>query len=76
MKERGAIRAPFLCALLCARACSPSTVLASFSRAHWVQHAFNNDAGGARYDKTAAELAWGRTLAFFAENLGASPKAT
>jgi carboxymethylenebutenolidase len=39
------------------------------------QHAFNNDAGGARYDKTAAELAWSRTLAFFAENLGAPPKA-
>jgi carboxymethylenebutenolidase len=39
------------------------------------QHAFNNDTGGARYDKTAAELAWSRTLAFFAENLGAPPKA-
>jgi carboxymethylenebutenolidase len=39
------------------------------------QHAFNNDAGGARYSKAAAELAWSRTLAFFAENLGAPPKA-
>jgi carboxymethylenebutenolidase len=39
------------------------------------QHAFNNETGGARYDKAAAELAWSRTLAFFAENLGAPPKA-
>ncbi len=39
------------------------------------QHAFNNDTGGARYNKAAAELAWGHTLAFFAENLGAPPKA-
>jgi carboxymethylenebutenolidase len=38
------------------------------------QHAFNNDAGGARYNKAAADLAWSRTLAFFAENLGAPPK--
>jgi carboxymethylenebutenolidase len=40
-----------------------------------VQHAFNNDTGAARYDKAAAELAFGRTLAFFAENLGPPPKA-
>ena len=39
------------------------------------QHAFNNDTGAARYNKAAAELAWSRTLAFFAENLGAPPKA-
>jgi carboxymethylenebutenolidase len=39
------------------------------------QHAFNNDTGGARYNKAAADLAWSRTLAFFAENLGAPPKA-
>jgi carboxymethylenebutenolidase len=38
------------------------------------QHAFNNDTGAARYNKAAADLAWGRTLAFFAENLGAPPK--
>jgi carboxymethylenebutenolidase len=38
------------------------------------QHAFNNDAGGARYNKAAAELAWSRTLAFFAENLGTPPR--
>lgn len=39
------------------------------------QHAFNNDTGAARYNKAAADLAWGRTLAFFAEHLGAPPKA-
>jgi carboxymethylenebutenolidase len=40
------------------------------------QHAFNNDTGAARYNKAAADLAWSRTLAFFAENLGAPPKAS
>jgi carboxymethylenebutenolidase len=39
------------------------------------QHAFNNDTGAARYNKAAAELAWSRTLAFLAENLGPPPKA-
>jgi len=39
------------------------------------QHAFNNDTGAARYNKAAADLAWSRTLAFFADNLGAPPKA-
>ena len=29
-----------------------------------VNHAFNNDTNAARYDKPAADLAWGRTLAF------------
>jgi carboxymethylenebutenolidase len=38
------------------------------------QHAFNNDTGAARYNKAAADLAWSRTLAFFAQNLGAPPK--
>jgi carboxymethylenebutenolidase len=28
------------------------------------QHAFNNDTNAARYDKAAADLAWGRTVAF------------
>jgi carboxymethylenebutenolidase len=31
-------------------------------------HAFNNDTGN-RYDKTAADLAWGRTVAFFKQEL-------
>jgi carboxymethylenebutenolidase len=35
-----------------------------------VQHAFNNDTSEARYNKVAAELAWGRTIAFFKEKLG------
>ncbi len=39
------------------------------------QHAFNNDLGAARYNKAAADLAWGRTLAFFKETLGAPPSA-
>ena len=34
-----------------------------------VNHAFNNDAGAARYDKAAATLAWDRTIAFFDKNL-------
>jgi carboxymethylenebutenolidase len=33
-------------------------------------HAFNNDTSEARYNKPAAELAWGRTIAFFKEKLG------
>jgi carboxymethylenebutenolidase len=39
------------------------------------QHAFNNDTGAARYNKAAADLAFSRTLAFFAEHLGAPPRA-
>ena len=35
-----------------------------------VQHAFNNDTSEARYNKAAADLAWGRTIAFFKEKLG------
>jgi carboxymethylenebutenolidase len=35
------------------------------------QHAFNNDASAARYNKPAAEQAWGRTIAFMKENLKA-----
>lgn len=34
-----------------------------------VNHAFNNDTSN-RYDKTAADLAWGRTVAFLHEYLG------
>jgi len=33
------------------------------------QHAFNNDTSEARYNKQAADLAWGRTFAFFKEKL-------
>jgi carboxymethylenebutenolidase len=40
-----------------------------------VQHAFNNDTAGPRYNKAAADLAWGRTIAFFKEHLGAPPRA-
>jgi len=41
-----------------------------------VNHAFNNDTNGARYNKPAADLAWTRTLAFFKEQLGTPPRAT
>jgi carboxymethylenebutenolidase len=34
-----------------------------------VNHAFNNDTSTARYDKTAADLAWSRTVAFFKKYL-------
>jgi carboxymethylenebutenolidase len=34
-------------------------------------HAFNNDTNAARYDKTAADLAWSRTLAFLRDKLAA-----
>jgi carboxymethylenebutenolidase len=33
-------------------------------------HAFNNDTNAARYNKEAADLAWGRTIEFFKKNLG------
>jgi carboxymethylenebutenolidase len=32
-------------------------------------HAFNNDTGGERYNKAAADQAWARTVALFKENL-------
>ncbi len=32
-------------------------------------HAFNNDTNAARYDKAAADLAWGRTIAFLKKYL-------
>ena len=33
-------------------------------------HAFNNDTNEARYDKAAADLAWGRTVEFLRRSLG------
>lgn len=35
-----------------------------------VNHAFNNDTNKARYNKDAADLAWGRTVAFLRKYLG------
>ena len=35
-----------------------------------VNHAFNNDTNAARYDKAAADLAWGRTIAFLRKYVG------
>lgn len=34
-----------------------------------VDHAFNNDTSAERYDKAAADLAWGRTVAFLHKHL-------
>ncbi|TCN26395.1 dienelactone hydrolase family protein [Sinorhizobium americanum] len=34
-----------------------------------VNHAFNNDTSAARYDKAAADLAWGRTIEFLKTKL-------
>ena len=36
-----------------------------------VDHAFNNDTAGVRYDKTAADVAWSRTTAFLHKRLDA-----
>jgi carboxymethylenebutenolidase len=33
------------------------------------EHAFNNDSNPERYNKAAADLAWGRTISFFKEKL-------
>jgi carboxymethylenebutenolidase len=33
-------------------------------------HAFNNDTNAARYNKEAADLAWGRTVAFLKKYAG------
>ncbi len=35
-------------------------------------HAFNNDSNAARYNKEAADLAWGRTVAFLKKHAGGS----
>jgi carboxymethylenebutenolidase len=34
-----------------------------------MRHGFHNDTGGQRYNKEAAQLAWGRTVAFFKRHL-------
>ena len=34
-----------------------------------VNHAFHNDTSAMRYNKAAADLAWGRTIAFFERTL-------
>ena len=34
-----------------------------------VNHAFNNDTSAARYDRKAADLAWGRTVEFLKKYL-------
>jgi carboxymethylenebutenolidase len=39
-------------------------------------HAFNNETNSARYNKEAADLAWGRTLSFFQGHLGTPPRAS
>ena len=39
---------------------------------HGVDHAFHNDTSQARYNEAAARRAWGETLRFFAQHLGAS----
>jgi carboxymethylenebutenolidase len=36
-------------------------------------HAFNNDTNAARYNKAAADLAWGRTVAFLKKYCGGTP---
>jgi carboxymethylenebutenolidase len=35
-----------------------------------VDHAFNNDTNAARYNKAAADLAFGRTIDFLKKTLG------
>ncbi len=40
-----------------------------------VNHAFNNDTAGPRYNKEAADLAWGRSIACLKDNLGAPSRA-
>lgn len=37
-------------------------------------HAFNNETNAARYNKVAADLAWGRTIAFLKKHLAEGPQ--
>ena len=41
----------------------------SFIHNEGANHAFNNDTNAARYDKAAADLAWGRTVGFLRKHL-------
>ncbi len=48
------------------RAASKPVTYHAYDGAH---HAFNNDTSAERYDKAAADLAWGRTIRFFRKHL-------
>jgi carboxymethylenebutenolidase len=54
---------PWITAL---RAAGKQVTYQSYDGAH---HAFNNDTSAERYNKQAAELAWGRTVRFFKRHL-------
>jgi carboxymethylenebutenolidase len=49
------------------RAADKDVTYQGYDGAH---HAFNNDTSAERYNKEAAELAWGRTIRFFKRHLG------
>jgi carboxymethylenebutenolidase len=51
------------------RALDTNAVPYSLNMYPGTQHRFHNDTSAARYDATAARLAWGRTIAFFDEYL-------
>jgi carboxymethylenebutenolidase len=55
---------PWVAAL---RAAGKPVTYQGYDGAH---HAFNNDTSAERYNKQAAELAWGRTIRFFKRQLG------
>jgi carboxymethylenebutenolidase len=55
---------PWIAAL---RAAGKTVTYHAYEGAH---HAFNNDTSAERYNKEAAELAWGRTIRFFKRHLG------
>lgn len=48
------------------RAASKTVIYQGYDGAH---HAFNNDTSAERYNKEAADLAWGRTIRFFRRHL-------
>ena len=55
---------PWVAAL---RAAGKPVTYQAYDGAH---HAFNNDTSAERYNKEAADLAWGRTIRFFKRHLG------